>query len=74
MNVCHNNQQHSVPTIIVPESGPNVGGRDWLAVLKVNWASVYQVDKYVFVDEESCHVQRENRHSKGTVLLDQGNS
>ena len=33
---------------IVPVSGPNLLGRDWLAVLKVNWATVYQVDKEDF--------------------------
>ena len=48
MNVCHNNQQHRLPAIIVPVSGPNLLGRDWLAVLKVNWATVYQVDKEDF--------------------------
>ena len=66
MNVCHKNHQHCVPAIIVPGSGPNVRGRDWLAMLKVNWASVYQEDKYIFLDDESCNVQRGNRHSKAT--------
>ena len=42
VNVCHNSQQHRLPAIIVPGSGPNLLGRDWLAVLKVNWAKVYQ--------------------------------
>ena len=49
MNVCHNSQQHRLPAIIVPGSGPNLLGRDWLAVLKVNWATVYQVDKEDFL-------------------------
>ena len=49
MNVCHNNQQHRLPAIIVPGSGPNLLGMDWLAVLKVNWATVYQVDKADFL-------------------------
>ena len=49
MNVCHNNQQHRLPAIIVPGSGPNLLGRDWLAVLKVNWATVYQVEKDDFL-------------------------
>ena len=49
VNVCHNSQQHSLPAIIVPGSGPNLLGRDWLAVLKVNWATVYQVDKEDFL-------------------------
>ena len=49
VNVCHNSQQHRLPAIIVPGSGPNLLGRDWLAVLKVNWAKVYQVDKVDFL-------------------------
>ena len=49
MNVYHNSQQHRLPAIIVPGSGPNLPGRDWLAVLKVNWAKVYQVDKVDFL-------------------------
>ena len=49
MNVCHNDQQHRLPAIIVPGSGPNLLGRDWLAVLKVNWATVYQIDKEDFL-------------------------
>ena len=49
MNVCHNNQQHRLPGIIVPGSGPNLIGRDWLAGLKVNWATVYKVDKEDFL-------------------------
>ena len=49
VNVCHNSQQHRLPAIIVPGSGPNLLGRDWLVVLKVNWAKVYQVDKVDFL-------------------------
>ena len=49
MNVCHNNQQHRLPAIIVPGAGPNLLGRDWLAVLKVNLATVYQVGKEDFL-------------------------
>ena len=49
MNVCHNNQQHSLPAIIVPGYGHNLLGRDWLALLKVNWAKMYQVDKVYFI-------------------------
>ena len=49
VNVCHNSQQHRLPAIIVPGSGPNLLGRDWLAVLKVNWAKVYQVDNVDFL-------------------------
>ena len=51
VNVCHNNPQHRLPAIIVPTAGygPNLLGRDWLAVLKVNWTTVYQVDKEDFL-------------------------
>ena len=52
VNVCHNNRQHRLPAIIVPGSGPNLLGRDWLAVLKVNWATVYQVDKEDFLKSD----------------------
>ena len=49
VNVCHNDQQHRLPAIIVPGSGPNLLERDWLAVFKVNWATVYQIDKEDFL-------------------------
>ena len=61
MNVCHNSQQHRLPAIIVPGSGPNLLGRDWLAVLKVNWATVYQVDK------EDSLVPYKSVFSEGTL-------
>ena len=61
VNVCHNSQQHRLPAIIVPGSGPNLLGRDWLAVLKVNWATVYQVDKEDFL------VPYESVFSEGTL-------
>ena len=40
VDVCHNSQQHRLPAIIVPGYGPNLLGRDWLAALKVNWATI----------------------------------
>ena len=49
VNVYHNSQQHRLPGIIVPGSGHNLLGRDWLAVLKMNWAKVYQVEKVDFL-------------------------
>ena len=50
VNVCYNNQQHRLPAIIIPGPGPNLLGRDWLAVLKVHWATVYQVEKEGFLN------------------------
>ena len=49
LDVCHSSQQHRLPAIIVHGSGPNLLGRDWLAVLKVNGATVYQVGKVDFL-------------------------
>ena len=44
LNVCHNNQQHNLFVLVVPGVGPNLLGRDWLAVLKLDWARVFKVD------------------------------
>ena len=44
LKVCHNNQQHNLSVLVVPGVGPNLLGRDWLAVLNLDWARVFQVD------------------------------
>ena len=44
LNVYHNNQQHILPVLVVPGVGPNLLGRDWLSVLKLDWARVFKVD------------------------------
>ena len=44
LNVYHNNQQHKLPVLVVPGVGPNLLGRDWLSVLKLDWARVFKVD------------------------------
>ena len=43
LNVCHNNQQHNLPVLVVPGVGPHLLGRDWLSVLKLDWARVFKV-------------------------------
>ena len=49
MNVSHNNQQHILQPIFVHRSGPNLLGRDWIAVLKVNCATVNHVNREDFL-------------------------
>lgn len=45
----HNNQHHNLHALVVPGSGPNLLGRDWLSVLKLNWVTVHQVDRDDFL-------------------------
>lgn len=47
--VSHGGQQKWLPILVVPGTGPNLLGRDWLAVLKLNWATVNQVNKDDFL-------------------------
>ena len=42
MNVEHAGQTAPLSAIIVPGTGPNLLGRDWLADLKLDWAAVLQ--------------------------------
>ena len=49
VNVSHHNQLHSLQAIVVPGSGSNLLGRDWLAMLKVNWATANQVNREDFL-------------------------
>lgn len=49
LEVYHNNQHYKLPVLVVPGSGPNLLGRDWLSVLKINWATVHQVDRDDFL-------------------------
>ena len=49
LQVDHNNQEYDLPALVVPGQGPNLLGRDWLSVLRINWATVHQVDKDDFL-------------------------
>ena len=44
LKVYHNNQQHKLPVLVVLGVGPHLLGRDWLSVLKLDWARVFKVD------------------------------
>ena len=37
--VKYQNQQHNLPAMVVKCPGPNLLGRDWLQVIKLNWNS-----------------------------------
>ena len=43
VQIVHEGQQQGLSVLVVPGTGPNLLGRDWLAVLKLNWAKVHQV-------------------------------
>ena len=49
VQVSHGGQQKWLPILVVPGTGPNLLGRDWLAVLKLNWATINQVNKDDFL-------------------------
>ena len=41
--VKYQNQQHHLPAMVVKSSGPNLLGRDWLQVIKLNWNNVFSM-------------------------------
>ena len=46
LDVYHNDTHYQLYALVVPGTGPNLLGRDWLSVLQLNWAKRY-VDETV---------------------------
>ena len=46
LDVYHNGTHYQLYALVVPGTGPNLLGRDWLSVLQLNWAKLY-VDETV---------------------------
>ena len=44
LDVYHNDTHYPLFALVVPGTGPNLLGRDWLSVLQLNWAKVHRVD------------------------------
>ena len=43
--VKYENQQHNLPAMVVKSPGPNLLGRDWLQVIKLNWNSIFSIQE-----------------------------
>ena len=43
--VKYQNQQHNLPVMAVKSPGPNLLGRDWLQVIKLNWNSIFSIQE-----------------------------
>ena len=43
--VKYQNQQHNLPVMVVKSPGPNLLGRDWLQVIKLNWNSIFSIQE-----------------------------
>ena len=43
--VKYQNQQHHLPAMVVKSSGPNLLGRDWIQVIKLNWNNVFSIQE-----------------------------
>ena len=41
--VHHNNQQKTLPLLVVKGGGPSLLGRDWLQHLRLDWKAIHQV-------------------------------
>ena len=39
------NQQYNLPAKVVKSPGPNLLGRDWLQVIKLNWNSIFNIQQ-----------------------------
>ena len=50
LDVYHNDTQYQLYALVVPGTGPNLLGRDWLSVLQLNWAKVHRVDDEMFLE------------------------
>ena len=44
LDVYHNDTHCQLYALVVPGTGPNLLGREWLSVLQLNWAKVHRVD------------------------------
>jgi len=43
--VKYQNQQHNLPAVLVKSPGPNLLGRDWLQVIKLNWNGIFNIQE-----------------------------
>ena len=46
--VKYQNQQHNLPAnaaMVVKSPGPNLLGRDWLQVIKLNWNGIFNIQE-----------------------------
>ena len=43
-----------MPLVVTPGSSPNLLGKDWMSVLKLNWNSLFNINKV----ETSCEKLR----------------
>ena len=43
--VKYQNHQHNLPALVVMSPGPNLLGRDWLQVIKLNWNSIFSIQE-----------------------------
>ena len=50
LNVHHNRQNDQLGALIVPGSGRNQLGCDWLSALRLNWAAIHQIDQDTFLE------------------------
>ena len=50
LDVYHNDTHYQLYALVVPGTGPNLLGRDWLSVLQLNWAKVHRVDDDMFLE------------------------
>ena len=50
LDVYHNDTHYQLYALIVPGTGPNLLGRDWLSVLQLNWAKVHRIDDDMFLE------------------------
>ena len=43
VKVMHNGQSHSLPLVITEGSGPTLLGRNWLAALRLDWRTIFNI-------------------------------
>ena len=51
VKVMHNGQTHSLPLVITEGSGPTLLGRNWLAALRLDWRTIFNIGRDLLLQQ-----------------------
>ena len=61
ISVKYGDQQAKLPALVIQGDGPNLFGRDWLRVIRVNWNQIFKVGAQQQVPSQELHRVLEER-------------